>query len=160
MGPVGDYMASRHEEIRTSITNAHRDLVAVLDSRTPADMVRLSPNEGWTAKDTLAHLCSIESRLRDQVQSVLDGAPYPTSDVNDFNDARVAERKDWSIDRLRAELERERSITLALLDSLTDADLEREFEHPRRGRIPLAGVWQIIPNHMRAHIQDIAATKG
>ena len=153
-------MAGRHEELRTAILAAHRDLIATLDSMSPDEMLRLSPNEGWTAKDTLAHLCSIEERLRSQVQSVLDGAPFPAEDVNQYNDRKVTERKSWTIEQLRAELERERATSLALLDSLSAEALEREFDHPRRGRMPLAGIWQILPNHMRTHTQDIRGAKS
>ena len=153
-------MTGVKDELRANLVEAHQELVALLDSMTPAEMDRLSPNEGWTAKDTLAHLSTIEIRMRGQVQTVLAGLPFPRDNVNDFNEAQVAERKDWTVGQLRDELEREHGLTLALLEGLSEEALAREFDHPRRGRIPLAGIFPIIPNHMRTHSADIAATKG
>lgn len=152
-------MAGLREELRANIIAAHHDLVWTLDSMSPDEMLRLSPNEGWTAQDTLAHLCTIEERLRGQVQCVLDGAPFPSEDVNTYNERKVAERQSWSLAQLRAELESERAKTLGLLETLGEETLTQEFDHPRRGRVPLSSIWQTIPNHMRTHTQDIAATK-
>jgi uncharacterized protein (TIGR03083 family) len=153
-------MAGSREELRASIVAAYQDLQSALDSMNPEDMLRLSPNEGWTAKDTLAHLCTIEVRQRGQVKTVLGGGTFPADPVDEYNDRMVSERRDRTIEELRAELEREHTSTLALLDSLSDADLEREFDHPRRGHIKLEGIWETIPRHTRTHAADIAATKA
>jgi uncharacterized protein (TIGR03083 family) len=152
-------MAGPREQIRTAILTAHQELLDALDAMTPEEMLLPSPNEGWTAKDTLAHLSSIEARQRSQVRSVLDGQPFPGGDVNDYNAHEVAQRRERTLPELRAELERESAATIALLDSLSEDELSREFDHPRRGRIPVSGILQTIPNHVRNHTDDIRATR-
>ena len=152
-------MAGPRDEIRAAIVDAHQELLDALDAMTPEEMLLPSPNEGWTAKDTLAHLSSIEARQRGQVRSVLDGQPFPGGDVNDYNVHEVAQRRARTLPELRAELERESAATIALLDGLRDDELSREFDHPRRGRIPVSGILQTIPNHVRNHTADIKATK-
>lgn len=151
-------MPDRLAELRAEILAAHRDLLGALDGFSAEDFQRSTPNEGWTVKDTLAHLCTIEDRLRSQIRSVLDTIPFPTENVNDFNDRKVTERRSWTVDQLRTELEQERAITLALLDSLCEEDLDRFFDHPTRGHMTPERVLRNIPDHMRRHTQEIAAT--
>jgi uncharacterized protein (TIGR03083 family) len=150
-------MTDLQAELRAEILAAHGDLVGVLDGLSPAEWERPTPNEGWSVKDTLAHLCTIEQRLRGQIDCILTGVPFPTEDIDSFNARMVAARRGRTIAQLRGELEQERATTLALLDRLSPADFEKSAEHPRRGRMDPERVFRNIPDHMHRHTEDILA---
>ena len=108
-------MADRRAELRENVVQAHRELEETLDTLQGSDWDRLSPNEGWTAKDTLAHLSSIEARQRTQVRAILEGGAYPTNPVDEYNATEVAKRQGQAVQELRAELTREHQATEDLL---------------------------------------------
>ena len=153
-------MADLQAQLRAEVLGAHRDLAELLDGISPAEWERPTPNEGWRVKDTLAHLCTIEQRLRGQIECILQGTPFPTEDIDSFNARMVAERRDRTVAQLRGELDREQAATLALLDGLVEADFAKFADHPRRGRIDPERVFRNIPDHIRRHTEDIQAGRA
>ncbi|HVA26199.1 MAG TPA: DinB family protein, partial [Chloroflexota bacterium] len=111
-------------------------------------------DEGWTNKDLLAHLASIEGRIRDQVQCAWGRQPWPTDTIDEYNDRNVAQRRNSTVAQLGDELKHEAAVTIALLESLDEADLAHGFQHPRRGEVSLDEWLRIIPNHIRGHLAD------
>jgi uncharacterized damage-inducible protein DinB len=112
---------------------------------------------GWSKRDLIAHLTSIEGRIREQVQSALDGVPWTPEDIDTFNARQVTARRQWSLAQLQRELDEESSATERLAASLDDQALARPFDHPRRGRITVADLLAIIPNHIGNHLKDLEA---
>src|SRR5579872_1503730 len=97
-------MEDRRAALRQGILDAQDALQAKLTTMSDEDWLKPSPNEGWSEKDNLAHLCTIEERLRGQVQHILRGTPLPSETVHEFNARKVIERRDWSVARLLDEL--------------------------------------------------------
>jgi uncharacterized protein (TIGR03083 family) len=152
-------VADRRTALREQVVRAHQELESALDTFQEGDWSKLSPNEGWTAKDTLAHLCSIEARQRSQVQVILKGGDYPMEPIDEYNAREVAERQHLSVEQLRAELAQEHAATVALLDQVQEADLDRFYDHPTRGHVTIEGIYQTINRHTHTHTEDIAATR-
>ena len=153
-------MTDRRAELRDEMTSAHDELLNNLDSFNPDDWQKTT-YEGWTRKDTFAHLASIQSRQRAQIQCALDGSPWNPEDVNTYNARKVEERKAWSTDQVREEYEREQAATVALLDAMNEADLQRTFQHPTRGPVTVESVFLQVATHTRNHATDImAAAQG
>jgi uncharacterized protein (TIGR03083 family) len=150
-------MADKRAQVRAAIIAAHEQLAATLDGFGADDWQRPSANEGWTVKDTVAHLATIEERIRLMVRSAVDGTPAAVEDIHSYNARKVGERRAASVAQLRAELAQERAASLALLDSLAAADLDRPYDHPTRGRVTVEQLWYIIPRHIEAHLRDIVA---
>ncbi|HEY8692855.1 MAG TPA: DinB family protein [Chloroflexota bacterium] len=125
-----------------------------VDATREVDWQRASANDGWTNKDLLAHLVSIEGRLRDQVPCAWGRQPWPSDTIDEYNDRNVAQRRDSTVGQLREEMKHETAVTTALLESLSEADLAHRFEHPRRGDISLDEWLRIIPDHIRGHLAD------
>jgi uncharacterized protein (TIGR03083 family) len=154
-------MADRRTEAREAFEGAHRELRLTLDAMTADDLQHESSNPGWSAKDLVAHLSSIDQRLRGQMQAAIDGAPWaPAEDVDTFNERMVAERRSWTEEQVRAELDRSRDETLSLFDSVKEGDLDRYIDHPRRGRQTILDLCTNAARHIQTHANEIAATRA
>ena len=151
-------MADRKAEIRSQMFDAHRQLLDTVERLPESAWSQPTPgNDGWTAKQTLTHLCTIEERLRSQVQAIVNGTAYPSEDVDVFNARKLAERAGHTVAELRAELEKERAMALALLDGLSESDLDRSIEHPTRGQITAERPFRIIADHMGRHSRELTS---
>ncbi len=154
-------MADRRSEARNGFESAHRELCQLVDAMSAEEMQRESSNPGWSARDLMAHLATIDERLRAQMQAALDSQPYESlEDVNTFNERMVAERRNWSLDKVRSELDQQRNATLALFDSANDSQLDNAIMHPRRGRLTLLDLAKHAGEHIRTHSSEIAATRA
>jgi uncharacterized damage-inducible protein DinB len=116
------------------------------------------PGDGrWCIKETLAHLASAEGSHRQVAQAIVAGQ---TVDVSDFdldawNAARVAERRQQSIDEILEEMAVERQHTLSALQDLEDEALDLQGLHPALGETTVLKIFRIIPIHERWHLKDI-----
>ena len=154
-------MADQRAELITNIHNAIGELRSTLDSVTNQELDAATPNEAWTARDCLAHLATIEARQRMQLHCALDGAEWTdTEDIDSYNARMVAARKGWSAAQLRTEVESEHAATLAIIEGLKPGDLEKAFDHPRRGRMNVEQILASIPTHLRSHLADVTAVQG
>jgi uncharacterized protein (TIGR03083 family) len=156
-------MADRKQELIDDVEAARREVLDAVDGLTPDQWERPTTNPGWSAKDTLAHLASIESRLRQMFGLVLSGASWPADapDLDTYNAACVAERRVWAPAQVVAELRSSGAETRQLLGGLAPADLDRRWTHPTRGEVTLASLVEIIPRHLREHGREIrAAVRG
>jgi uncharacterized protein (TIGR03083 family) len=84
-----------------------------------------SPLEGWTCHDVLAHLAGGDDRMLQSVlQAVIAGEEVPSEVLHPGTDAEnargVAARRDWTVERLIEELERDGAETQALLAGLRE----------------------------------------
>lgn len=153
-------MATREAELRAAFLEAYEELCHALDAVSDGELARGTANEGWTARDTLSHLSTIQPRYRVQLRCALDGTPFNASeDIDTYNNRMVAERRGWNAAQLRAEIEREYAETLALIDGLRPGDLARTFEHPRRGTMSVEAILAGIPQHLNSHLQDVVAER-
>jgi catechol 2,3-dioxygenase-like lactoylglutathione lyase family enzyme len=144
---------ARLAALKVDLDDGHAQLRAALDSLTSPE---LATYDGWSRKDLIAHLTSIEIRLREQIQHAIQGIAWqPAEDVDAFNAREVAARREWTIDQLRRELDQQSEESSALLATLNEEDLERPFDHPRRGRITVEDLWRTIPKHQKQHMADL-----
>jgi catechol 2,3-dioxygenase-like lactoylglutathione lyase family enzyme len=148
---------ARRAAIGSALDQAHAQLRASMDHLTNPDAA-VEGYDGWSKRDLIAHLTSIEARIRDQVQCAMRNTPWQVEDIDVFNARQVALRRDWTLAQLRQELEDEIAASSALLGSLSEADLQRPFDHPRRGRITVEDLWSTIPRHLQQHLSDLEAT--
>jgi hypothetical protein len=151
-------MPDRRSELRDQLTTAHDELLQMLDSLNTTDWEQQT-YEGWSRKDTFAHLATIQARQRAQVQCALDGSSWNPEDVNVYNARKVEERKAWSADQVRNEYEQELSATVDLLDKVSEADLQRTYVHPTRGLRTIESVFEQVVSHTQGHAADIMAAK-
>lgn len=152
-------MADRKQALIESVETARREVLDGAAAFTAEQWSRASANEGWSTKDTLAHLSSIEARLRAMLQLVLDGGSWSVNapDLDTYNARCVAERRAWPPEQVIAELRASGAETRRFLEALQPDDLDRRWTHPTRGEVTLAALVEIIPRHLREHGEQILA---
>ena len=102
---------------------------------TPEQLNRPVPGSTWVVRDFAAHLDTLDMVTVRWFESLargvsLDGAiseggtPF---DVDEFNDAAVASRRSWPLDRVFAEADANRERLIAAMRILTDEHLERSM---------------------------------
>jgi len=111
----------------------------------------------WSIKETLAHLASSEESHRQMAQAIAAGQTMdvPDFDLDAWNAAQVAKRRQRSIDEILEEMAAERQRTLSALQDLEGEALDREGLHPALGETTVLRVFRIIPIHERWHLKDI-----
>jgi catechol 2,3-dioxygenase-like lactoylglutathione lyase family enzyme len=149
---------ARRPMLRLAFDDMHarlRSAIATLDE--PGAPV--AGNEQWTHKDLIAHLVSVERMVYGLVESELHDhtATLALQDIDAFNAGAIAERRDWSLAQLSEELEQQAGRSSSLLERLSEADLNRTYQHPVRGQITLADRWMILPRHTRSHLAELRA---
>ena len=116
------------------------------------------PGDGrWSIKETLAHLASAEGSHRQVAQAIAAGQTVDVSDfdLDTWNAARVAKRRQRSMDEILEEMASERQRTLSALRDLEGEALDREGLHPALGETTVLRVFRIVPIHERWHLKDI-----
>lgn len=152
-------MSDRKRQLQDEIAAARGELLGLVSRLSPEQFDRSTANAGWSVKDILAHLSSIEARLRSMWQHALDGRPWPADDssVDAYNERCVAERRPWTPQAIVAELEQSGRETESFLDRLAPADLDRRWDHPTRGPVTIEALVGIVPRHLRAHSEELQA---
>ena len=146
----------RKAALRAELEAAHGRLQATASRLTDADWEQpASKNAAWRRRDILAHLSSIQERQRRQVACAFGREPWPAEAIDDYNARRVAERRGWSVQQLRDELDREVAASLRLLDGLSPEELRTEFEHPTRGKQTVDETLLRIATHIDAHAAEL-----
>lgn len=152
-------MNERIETIRQRMAEEGEKTVSLFRGLPPDAWERQLYDDGpcWTVRDVLAHLVSAERNLHMLVEDVFkggEGAP-PDFSIDDFNAREVGKMAGISPETLIEEFQEARQRMLALVGSMTDADLEREGRHPFLGQTRLEEILQIIYRHTMLHQRDI-----
>lgn len=156
--------ASWVRPIAVTLAEDRRQVIAFA-SAAPADLWdRPSAVDGWTHKDILAHLAGGNDQILQQfLRSVAAGAPLDTAlfqlDTDAENERGVAERREWPVDRLIAELERGADEVQALLSRVRDedGDIGRDVLP-----VSLGGFLRIVEEerHDQLHLEQLRAGLG
>ena len=124
----------------------------ILVENLPADLLERPPAAGeWSALGCLRHLLAAEQRLFPaRVRAFLEGRDFAAFDPNrEGQDANGETPR-----RLAEEFARSRAESLALLESLTQADLERTAIHPSLGQVTLGQMLHTWAAHDLMHTRQ------
>ncbi len=136
-------------------------------------LLRPGADGDWAIKDILAHVAMAESvnvkfaRMMIAKDSPLQlkefAAEYPDFPgefgLDKFNAWMTERWREKSLDEVLAALTETRQDTLAWLDTLTPAQLERSGEHAVWGNQSVRGMFRILVIHDRFHRGDIEKRK-
>jgi hypothetical protein len=103
-------------------------------SLSEAELMRPVPGSTWLVKDFVSHLGSLDPVMAISFQAAAAGRPDEVfhteeseafKDIDAWNDARVAERRGWPLERVLEEAAHNRAELIKVLEGLTDEDLAR-----------------------------------
>jgi hypothetical protein len=120
--------------------------------------------EGWTAKDILAHVASIEwtyprlLSLAALPPEERDADKRSGSGVGDYNQRQVGKRKDASVEELIEEFERNRAATIGAVAEADESLLDQRVRSAGGTEGPAADVLNFVAViHVQQHLDDIRA---
>jgi hypothetical protein len=139
------------------------------DLTRPATASEHDPASWWSAKDHLAHLAGIEKNFNRMIRRYLDGDRNPVGlttsadgaprtreqimqGVHAMNEAWVARHRDRGLSDVVASGEEVRAETLALLATLTDAQLGETLPGAPWADGTIGGVLGVNGDHARRHL--------
>jgi uncharacterized protein (TIGR03083 family) len=118
------------------IDPAWNELISTIESKTGEQLTGPTDDGGWTARDHIAHLAAWENSMVFLLQGKarheglgVSESTYFTGDEDEINDAIFQRVKSLSLADARARLTDVHQQMLALLDTLTDDDLQKPYSH-------------------------------
>jgi len=148
-------------------TNRER-FEAFCRSLSDEELERPVPDSTYRVKDFASHLATLDTELvrwfeavrqgrSDEATRSADGSPF---DVDQFNDAVVAERRDWSLDQIFEEAAANREHMLAALEALDDEAIERTVHFPGDNKrssadVPFKLFLYGLTRHDPIHVADM-----
>lgn len=161
--PTREAIAGKLARERDALVNRYRTFdpgQLELDA-TDSEVPDASP---WRAKDHLAHLCMIERAFQSMIRRHLEGEARPVrldgssreeviAGVHRNNQQNVDEHRDDDLDTLLADLDAARTGTLALLNELSDEQLEVVVPGAPWGGGTIGGILITNAYHEQQHTQ-------
>ena len=97
------------------------------------ELARPVPDSAWVVKDFVSHLGTLDPELARSFEAAASGRPEDAGrnadgtpfDLDGFNDAQVAERRDWPLERILEEASGNRAALIETLKRLSDEDISR-----------------------------------
>ena len=121
--------------------------------------------EGWTAKDILAHVASIEwtyprlLTLAEAPPKDREPEKEPRGVVDDYNHRQVDKRKGTPVDELLAEFQRNRAATMAAVAEADESLLEERVRSAGGTEGTAAEVLNFVAVvHVRQHLEDLSGS--
>jgi len=130
-------------------------------SLSPEELRTPIPGLSWRVKDYIAHLASIDIYVGEWFEheaegkrwrpNAPDGGPF---NIDTWNESRIGERRDATLDQLFAEAARHRTRLWEAVASFSDEVLDRQFNF--RGRdVSFLRYLQMWTAHDPAHYADM-----
>jgi hypothetical protein len=149
------------DEITRQIKAAHANLVSAV-ADIPDDVMTTRPViDWWTLKDMLGHIAMwqrVAITFIDEYQRI--GAPTPLglddAGIDAYNKRGAAERRDYTLARVRAEFDASSRDLVAAVERLTDAQLNAPLAAPWDNGVTLERLiaWNSY-EHVPEHIEQI-----
>ena len=167
------------QELLHALRSSGDEVVAKVRALAPEQLEEGRYENGWNARQILAHVASIEwtyPRLIDiakdaeapkagQPPAVRQTDPQQAAGIAtrpvrggilDYNDRQVEKRAGASVGELLDEFERNRAATIGAVEGAADDLLRREIRSAGGITGPLAGVINAVAvQHVRGHLHDI-----
>lgn len=160
--PVGKFdpndYADRAENLKT-IAALPRNLTAAVAGLSDEQLDTLYRDGGWSLRQTVHHLADshINSLCRFKLALTEDEPPRITPYAED-RWAELADSK-MPVESSLAILEGVHRRWVALLESMSEDDFQREFVHPETGKWKLEGVLGLYAWHSLHHTAHITTTR-
>jgi hypothetical protein len=152
-------MSIRKSVIIEDLEKESRETVAFYRSLQP-EQLSLQVYHGepyWNVRQVLAHFITIERSMQWLFLNLLEGgAGTPEDfDLDRYNRTQPAKLDSFSLDDLIARFTAVRRETIAIVDGMEDADLDREGRHAFFGDGKLQRFISWASEHERRHKEDV-----
>jgi hypothetical protein len=160
-------MTPTAETVIDAIIENRRKFEAFCYSLTGEQLDRPVPQSTWIVRDFAAHLDTLDTALlrwfcaadgdATAAATADDGTPL---DVDAFNDAQVASRRDWPLERVFAEAAENRAQLIELLGALTQEQIDATIRFGGDAKrkpadIPLKAFLSGWAQHDPIHVADM-----
>ena len=97
------------------------------------ELARPVPDSTWIVKGFVSHLGTLDPELARTFEATAAGRPEEAGrnadgspfDLDGYNDAQVAQRRDWPLERILAEAAANRAALIGTLERFSDEDIAR-----------------------------------
>ena len=152
-------MSSRKKDIIDDLEKESRKTVAFYQSLQP-DQLQLQVYQSeprWSVRQVLAHFITIERSMQWLFLNILEGgAGTPEDfDLDRYNRTQPVKLDGFTLDDLIARFTAVRRETIAIVDGMEDADLDRQGRHAFFGQGKLERFISWASEHERRHKEDV-----
>ena len=152
-------MSSRKKVIIDELEKESRNTIEFYQSLKPDQLhMQVYQNEPrWTVRQVLAHFITIERSMQWLFLNLLEGGPGSPEDfdLDWYNRTQPVKLDGFSLDDLIAKFTAVRQQTMAIVDGMEDADLDRQGRHAFFGHGRLERFISWAAEHERRHKQDV-----
>jgi uncharacterized protein (TIGR03083 family) len=113
------------QAIVKTIREQRQRFEAFCRSLSEEELSRPVPDNTWLVKDFVSHLATLDPWIVRSFEAVVAGEKEEEFDLDAFNDAQVAERRDWPLERMLAEAAGNRAKLIETLGAMSDEELSR-----------------------------------
>ena len=123
----------------------------------PASALEAPIDDGWSAKDVVAHLLDVQQvAFTDRIRKILNEDRPLIRPIDPSARLQEQDYASWTLGRLLSEFERRRNEDVTLLRTLSTGDLNRAGEHEQVGEISVSDLAHYCACHDMMHVQQIA----
>ncbi len=152
-------MKNRRDEIIRNLKKEGAETVAFFQAFSPEELeVTVYTEEvQWTVRQVLAHFVTIERSMQWLFNNILAGGPGAPEDfdIQRFNRTQPAKLDSVPMDELIRQFEAVRNDTVAIVQNMEEADLDRTGRHAWFGNGKLGRFIRWAYEHVRLHQDDI-----
>jgi hypothetical protein len=156
-------MSHRIHHIKQRLADSRRFLNEVLDRVGGRDDIQVySEGAGWNVRQLAVHLAVTERGQVNTIMGVARGEEIvpPDFDLERYNRRSVEKRADMTIEQAREQLQEARAELLNWLDTVSDADLDKQGRHGSLKIMSVAELLTTIATHEETHAHDLARVLG
>ncbi len=152
--------------ITEQLESAFLQVIQTVDNLPELEWDMPMSDNGWTVKDTVAHLASYTHLLADMCHVVLkDSTPTPTitqyiQQGGEFNQTQVAERSNHTAQQVINEFEEVQAEVTGLLASIPVEKIEEKGTLGGRSERSLSDSVQGLTGHIQRHCDEITAFRN
>jgi uncharacterized damage-inducible protein DinB len=116
-----------------------------------------SESTEWQVSDLFRHVVSAEHSMTRLIENIRDGGEGASADfdLTRWNASRVQKAREKSIGDLTADLTKNRSYLLGVIDTLTNEDLDKSGRHGSLRIMTIEEILNLIADHEQHHLEDI-----
>ena len=152
-------MNDRKEKVLEKLTRVRQQLLQLVAEVDDAGWERkiYSDSDQWQVSDLFRHIVDAEPGMTGFIKNVRDGGygVPPDFDLARWNASRVKKFGELSIEQLTAELTKNRTKLLEVVDTLKAEDWDKKGRHASLRIMTIEEVLHRIADHESEHMEDI-----